>query len=69
MNTQTRCTLSELTRNQLFQGIMNSGKITRTHQNALLRMLCWDNTITPEDQRQIKQVFDRLDMGLLKVID
>jgi hypothetical protein len=69
MNAQTRCTLSQLTSNQIFETILNTGRITRDHQKALLRMLCWENPITPEDQKQIKQVFHRLDMGLLKVSD
>ncbi len=69
MNFTTHCSLSKSTNGQLFQGILNTGRITRDHQNALRGMLCWENPISPEDQRQIQQVFHRLDMGLLKVID
>ena len=69
MNFPTHCSRSQSTNGQLFQGILNTGRITRHHQNALRQMLCWENTISPEDQMQIQQVFARLDMGLLKVID
>lgn len=60
---------AQITSRQIFEAILNSGQITRAQQKALLKMLCWENPITPEDQKQIKQVFHRLDMGLLKVTD
>ncbi|MBD2546634.1 MULTISPECIES: hypothetical protein [Planktothricoides] len=48
---------------------MNSGRITRADQNALLKIFAWENPMSKEDQRRLKQVFDSLDMGLLQVID
>jgi hypothetical protein len=69
MNTQTRCPLSQLTSSQLFECILNSGRITRADQNALLKIFAWENPMSQEDQRRLKQVFHRLDMGLLQVID
>ena len=69
MKTQTRFTLSHLNSNQLFEGILNSGQITRADQNALLKIFAWENPMSKEEQRQIQQVFYRLDMGLLQVTD
>lgn len=50
---------------QIFERIMSSRKITREDQ---LMLLTWQNLSMPE-QVMLNQVFDRLRMGLLKVVD
>ncbi len=69
MSTQTSCTLSQLTSSHIFECILNSGRITRADQDALLKIFAWESPMSQEDQRRLKQVLARLDMGLLQVID
>lgn len=45
--------------------ILSSRRITRQDQRSLLSL----SNLSREEQRLIDQVFDRLRMGLLKVVD
>lgn len=69
MNTQIRCNLSENTIAQVIERILASGKITRADQISLQRAMSSENPLSVEETRKIKRVFERLQMGLLKVVD
>ncbi len=69
MSVQSSCTLPQVTIKQIVQNIFASGSITRADQNLLRRAILSDNPITSEDFRAIQKVFDRLEMGLLKIGD
>ncbi|UBF23563.1 hypothetical protein K9N68_17385 [Kovacikia minuta CCNUW1] len=45
--------------------ILDSRKITRKDQHLLLSL----NILSPEERSLLNQVFDRLQMGLLRVVD
>lgn len=70
MNGQISCNLSQLTIAQVVEHILASGRITRTDQNSLRCAISSEESPpSPEEIRQIKGVFNRLQMGLLKVMD
>jgi hypothetical protein len=70
MNAQISCNLPQLTIAQVVEHILASGRITRTDQNSLRFSISSEEIPpSPEDIRQIKGVFNRLQMGLLKVMD
>ncbi|HIK29291.1 MAG: hypothetical protein N3E45_15175 [Oscillatoriaceae bacterium SKW80] len=69
MNTQIRCSLSENTIAQVIERILASGKITRADQISLQRAMSSENPLSVEETHKIKRVFERLQMGLLKVVD
>ena len=60
---------SRTTIQQVIGRIFESGKITRSDENYFLRVMASDRSLNPEELRQITSIFDRLQMGLLKVID
>jgi hypothetical protein len=49
--------------------ILRYGRITTADRNLMLRMATSEKPLTAELDDQIKQVFDRLRMGLIKVVD
>ena len=49
--------------------IFATGKITREDNQALLRAALQNSILTPSEMVQVRGLFDRLQMGLLKVID
>jgi hypothetical protein len=54
---------------QAIERILNSGKITETDRHCLLAIALTDAPIQPRDADLVCQIFDRLRMGLLKVVD
>jgi hypothetical protein len=70
MSAHISCNLSQVTIAQVVEHILASGRITRTDQNSL-RCAFSSQEIPPstEEMRQIKGIFNRLQMGLLKVVD
>ncbi len=54
---------------QVAESICSSGKISRADQESLRRAMLYATVIGPDDVRHIQKVFDRLQMGLLKIVD
>ncbi len=69
MNAHISCNLPQLTIAQVVEHILASGRITRTDQDSLRSAISSEIPPSPEEIRQIKGVFNRLQMGLLKVMD
>lgn len=49
--------------------IYRSGRITRADEHHFLRAMIAEDPLSPEEQQQVRDVFDRLQMGLLRVVD
>ncbi len=47
--------------------ILNTGKITHADEKFFLKAMVSDATLTNEEMKQVSDVLDRLQMGLLKV--
>lgn len=54
---------------QVINRVLASGRITRADESVFLRAMVNDHPLNPEEMNQINHVFDRLQMGLLKVVD
>ena len=55
---------------QVAESVLASGKITATDQSCFLQAaLSSEDPLSPLDQTKIRQVFDRLQMGLLRVVN
>ncbi|WP_416675717.1 hypothetical protein [Egbenema bharatensis] len=54
---------------QIIDRILSSGKITAADRAWFLTATRSNATLTTQQLAQIQQVFDRLRMGLLKVVD
>lgn len=54
---------------QVIDRVLTSGKITRADESVFLRAMVNDHPLNSEEMNQINHVFDRLQMGLLKVVD
>lgn len=61
--------LSEATLQAVVSHIIKSGRITNDDRLWFHQLILSDVTLKPEMLQQIRQVFDRLQMGLIKVID
>ncbi|MGQ9870886.1 hypothetical protein [Leptodesmis sp.] len=46
-----------------------SGKITRADELVFLRAMVAEDPLTPEDLTTLRQIMQRLDMGLIKVVE
>ncbi|GEM_PF-640017 len=49
--------------------ILASRRITRTDQQLLMAALLSKNSLSLEDQVQVNRIFDRLRIGLIRVVD
>jgi hypothetical protein len=49
--------------------ILPSGQITAVDRSCLLQATLIDAPMHPDQADRIRQVFDRLQMGLLKIVD
>lgn len=58
-----------LTIGQVIERIYRSGKITRHDEWHFLRAMVAEEPLSREEQTQVRDVFDRLQMGLLQVVD
>jgi len=54
---------------QVIHRILNSGKITRADEQFFLRAMIAEDPLTKEEMKQVSDVLNRLQMGLLKVVD
>jgi hypothetical protein len=60
---------SKSTLQNVVQKILNSGKITAAERLWFHRMVSADVTLDAEMMGKVRLVFDRLKMGLIKVVD
>lgn len=60
---------SELTLQQMVQQVLTSGRITTKERLWFHQAILSDQVIEPEMISQVRRVFDRLQMGLIKVVD
>jgi phage I-like protein len=60
---------TELTLQQVMERVLTSGRITSAQRMWLHQLIMADLTLAPETLLQVRRVFDRLQMGLIKVID
>lgn len=54
---------------QLIQGVLSTGRITYSDKQRFLGFLMAGETLTSHQLAQVRSVSDRLQMGLLKVVD
>jgi hypothetical protein len=54
---------------QVTNRIFASGKITRSDENYFSRVLLTERSLSDGELEQVSSVFQRLQMGLLKVVD
>lgn len=60
---------AQLTIVQVIDRIVRSGRITRLDENYFFQAMVADTPLSHEEQSQVRNVFDRLRMGLLQVVD
>lgn len=60
---------SQSTLHNVMQKILSSGKITTAERLWFHRIIATDVTLDAEMITKVRQVFDRLKMGLIKVVD
>ncbi|MBW4695040.1 MAG: hypothetical protein KME27_25090 [Lyngbya sp. HA4199-MV5] len=60
---------SSLTIAQVIERIVHSGRITRVDEAYFMRAMVANTPLSHEEQNQVRNVFDRLRMGLLQVVD
>jgi hypothetical protein len=53
---------------QIMRQVIGSGKITRADELVFLRAMVAEDPLTSEDLTTLRQVMQRLDMGLIKVV-
>ncbi|EKQ68194.1 hypothetical protein OsccyDRAFT_2716 [Leptolyngbyaceae cyanobacterium JSC-12] len=61
--------LNTITIAQVVKRILKSGKITRADETFFLRAMVAEDPLTTEEMQQVHDLFNRLRMGLLKVVD
>lgn len=54
---------------QIMRKVIVSGKITRADELVFLRAMVAEDPLTPEDLTTLRQVMQRMDMGLIKVVE
>lgn len=59
----------ELLLQQIVQRVLASGRITATERLRLHQIILTDLTLDPEMMLKVRQVFERVQMGLIKVED
>ncbi|MCU0524981.1 MAG: hypothetical protein MUF72_09170 [Elainella sp. Prado103] len=60
---------SEATLQHMVQRVLTSGRITNTERLWFHQAILSDLILDSEMMNQVRQVFDRLQMGLIKVVD
>ncbi|MDX2239368.1 MAG: hypothetical protein NW224_01680 [Leptolyngbyaceae cyanobacterium bins.302] len=59
--------INTITVRQVVQRILDSGKITHADEKFFLKAMVAEQPLTNEEMKQVSNVLDRLQMGLLKV--
>ena len=57
------------TSEQIIQRVLTTGKITAADRNWFLKATLSESPLSAQEMKQVQQLFDRLRMGLLKVVD
>lgn len=60
---------NELSLQQVMDRVLKSGQITAAQRIWFHQLIMTDLTLAPETLLQVQRVFDRLKMGLIKVVD
>lgn len=68
MTTQIQVMTSQPSLGTVIERILATGTITRADKNYLLRAVVSETLLSHTEQHLVKRVFDRLQMGLLKVV-
>lgn len=61
--------ITELSLQQVMERVLTSGQITSAQRIWFHQLIMADLTLAPETLLQVRRVFDRLKMGLIKVAD
>lgn len=69
MKTLLSTSISSASVTQVIQRILQTGRITTADRRWLLKANTTSNLLDDEEIRMIKQVYDRLQMGLVKLAD
>jgi hypothetical protein len=64
LNSSTRLTIAEV-----IDRIIHSGRITRRDETYFFRAMIAETPLTQTEQNQVRKVCDRLNMGLLRVVE
>jgi hypothetical protein len=59
--------LNTVTVRQVVKRILSSGKITRADEKFFMKAMVADEPLTQDEMKQVNDVLDRLQMGLVKV--
>jgi hypothetical protein len=62
-------TFCQVTPEHVIRRIFESGRITATDRDCLLQAALGDAPLSPDLADQVTRLFDRLRMGLLKIVD
>jgi hypothetical protein len=54
---------------QVIDQMLGSGQVTRQDEAQLFGIIASDINLSPTELHRVRQVMNRLDMGLLKVVD
>jgi hypothetical protein len=60
---------SQLTLSQVVNRILGTGTITRTDETVFLQAMVAETPLSAAEMEQVTEVYHRLQMGLLKVVD
>lgn len=60
---------TQLTIAQVIDRVIRSGRITRVDEHCFFHAMVAETPLSQEEQSQVRNVFDRLNMGLLQVVD
>ena len=69
MNKLTSPSRSYFPLSPIINRILTSGKITRADESCFLKAATSDQPLSEEDSQQIRRIFERLEMGLLRIVD
>jgi hypothetical protein len=62
-------TPTQVTVEQVINRVITTGKITLADKDWFLRAALSDDFLTSQELRQVRNILDRLQMGLIKVVE
>lgn len=69
MTHQSSAVIADAAVSQVTHRILASGKITRADQKSLQKITLMNTALSNESEQRIQTLFDRLQMGLIKVVE
>jgi hypothetical protein len=69
MTHQSSAVIADTAVSQITHRILASGKITRADQKSLQKITLMNTALSNESEQRIQTLFDRLQMGLIKVVE